>query len=155
LASHLKSNCNPSGAQIPYTFARLSFSAFTYIIPVTAGQKCIRLYFNPASYPKFDTFIARFSAKAGVFTLLSNFSPSLKADTLLREYFISIEEDQILNITFTSSVSDSHAFINGIEILSMPPISITPRLTMRGFLISASKACTASRTALLSRWYTE
>ncbi|XP_062160589.1 receptor-like protein kinase FERONIA [Alnus glutinosa] len=112
----------PSAAQIPYTSARLSLSAFTYIIPViTAGQKCIRLYFNPDSYPKFDSSIARFSVKAGGFTLLRNFSPSLKADTLLREYFISIEEDQMLNITFNPSVSDSHAFINGIEILSMPP----------------------------------
>jgi hypothetical protein len=112
---------SPSGALIPYSSARLSLSAFTYIIPVTAGQKCIRLYFNPDSYPKFDSSIARFSVKAGDFTLLSNFSPSLKADPLLREYFISIEEDQMLNITFTPSVSDSHAFINGIEILSMPP----------------------------------
>jgi hypothetical protein len=112
---------SPSGAQIPYTSARLSFSAFTYIIPVTAGQKFIRLYFNPAPYPKFDSSKAQFSVNAGGFTLLSNFNPSITADSLRREYFISIDEDQKLNITFTPSVSDSHAFINGIEILSMPP----------------------------------
>jgi hypothetical protein len=109
-----------SAAQTPYTTARVSLSAFTYMFPVTAGRKYIRLYFNPDLYPKFDSSIAQFSVKAGRFTLLSNFIPSLKADTLLREYFITIDEDQELNITFTPSFSNSHAFINGIEILSMP-----------------------------------
>jgi serine/threonine protein kinase len=116
-----------STEKVPYANARLSLSAFTYMFPVTAGQKFIRLYFYPASYHNFDRFNALFSVKAGRFTLLSNFSASLTADadggsgdTILREYCVNIEEDLRLNLTFTPSVANSYAFVNGIEILSMP-----------------------------------
>ncbi|KAF5480169.1 hypothetical protein F2P56_000935 [Juglans regia] len=114
--------------QVPFTDARLSLTPFTYVFNVTAGQKFVRLYFYPASYSKFDRSNALFSVKVGGFTLLSNFNASLNADaggsgpTISREYCVNIEEDQRLNITFTPtpSVYNSYAFINGIEILSMP-----------------------------------
>jgi hypothetical protein len=118
----------PVAIQVPYATARLSLSAFTYMFRVTAGQKFIRLYFYPASYRNFDRSKALFSVKAGRFTLLSNFNASLTADadddpgdTIFREYCVNVEEDQRLNITFTPSISNSYAFISGIEILSMPP----------------------------------
>ncbi|XP_048433969.1 receptor-like protein kinase FERONIA isoform X2 [Pyrus x bretschneideri] len=119
--------------QIPYTTVRLSRSEFTYRFNLTAGQKFIRLYFYPVSYPDFDRSEALFSVKAGGFTFLNNFNASVNADadayeegTLYREFCINIEEEeQILNITFTPSRSkaspDAYAFINGIEIVSMPP----------------------------------
>ncbi|KAB1202170.1 Receptor-like protein kinase FERONIA [Morella rubra] len=117
-------------AQVPFATARLSLSPFTYLFPVTAGQKFIRLYFYPASYSNFDRSKGLFSVKADRFTLLRNFNASLTADadgdsavTIYREYCVNVEEeDQRLNITFTPSpsVSNSYAFINGIEILSMP-----------------------------------
>ncbi|GMY12861.1 receptor-like protein kinase FERONIA [Fagus crenata] len=114
-------------AQIPYTTARLSFSTFTYTFPVTSGQKYVRLYFYPASYDTFDRSKALFSVKAGTFTLLHSFNASLTADadgdpgdTIYREFCVNIEKDQRLDITFTPSDSNSFAFINGIEILSMP-----------------------------------
>jgi serine/threonine protein kinase len=116
---------------VPYADARLSLSAFTYTFPVTSGQKFIRLYFYSASYSNFDRYNALFSVTAGRFTLLSNFNASLTADadrgsggTIFREYCVNIEEeDQRLNLTFTPSpsVATAYAFINGIEILSMPP----------------------------------
>ncbi|KAB1211554.1 Receptor-like protein kinase FERONIA [Morella rubra] len=114
---------------VPFATARLSLSPFTYLFPVTAGQKFIRLYFYPASYSNFDRSKGLFSVKADRFTLLINFNASLtadadgdSADTIYREYCVNVEEDQRLNITFTPSptVSNSYAFINGIEILSMP-----------------------------------
>ncbi|XP_068336084.1 receptor-like protein kinase FERONIA [Pyrus communis] len=122
-----------SGPQIPYTTVRLSRSEFTYRFNLTAGQKFIRLYFYPVSYPDFDRSEALFSVKAGGFTFLNDFNASVNADadayeegTLYREFCINIEEEeQILNITFTPSRSkaspDAYAFINGIEIVSMPP----------------------------------
>ncbi|XP_059659097.1 receptor-like protein kinase FERONIA [Cornus florida] len=92
------------------------------------GQKFIRLHFYPSKYPKFEPSKAFFTAKANQFTLLSNFSASLTAaslgsDSLFKEFCINVEdEDQTLNITFTpsSTPSDAYAFINGIEIVSMP-----------------------------------
>jgi hypothetical protein len=126
---------------VPYANARLSHSVFTYTFPVTAGQKFIRLYFYSASYLDFDRSKALFSVKAGGFTLLSNFSASLTADaagdprdTIIREYCVNIEEDQMLNITFTPSVvANAYAFINGIEILSMPTNLYYTRSDNRGF----------------------
>ena len=116
-----------SASQVPYTTARLSVSPFTYIFPITSGQKFIRLYFYPASYGNFDRSKALFSVKAGSFTLLQDFNASLTADadghphdTISREFYVNMVEDERLNLTFTPSDSKSFAFINGIEILSMP-----------------------------------
>ena len=114
-------------SQVPYTTARLSVSPFTYIFPITSGQKFIRLYFYPASYGNFDRSNALFSVKARTFTLLQDFNASLTADadghphdTISREFYVNMVEDERLNLTFTPSDSKSFAFINGIEILSMP-----------------------------------
>ncbi|KAK1584327.1 hypothetical protein Q3G72_031975 [Acer saccharum] len=112
---------------IPYMSARLSSSQFSYTFNLTPGQKFIRLYFYETSYQNLDGSKAFFSVKAGSFTLLSNFSTSLAAyfsgqDTILKEFCVNVQENQNLDITFTPSqdYKDSYAFINGIEIVSMP-----------------------------------
>ncbi|XP_020233031.1 receptor-like protein kinase FERONIA [Cajanus cajan] len=112
----------------PYTSARLSHSNFTYSFPVTPGPKFLRLFFYSTSYLNFDRPKAYFSVKAGEFTLLQDFNVSLNADaaddpddTLFREYCINVEDGERLNITFIPSTTESYAFINGIEIVSMPP----------------------------------
>ncbi|KAJ9173187.1 hypothetical protein P3X46_016350 [Hevea brasiliensis] len=115
-------------SQVPYTTARLSGSPFTYTFPVTAGQKFVRLYFYPARYQGFDRSKDFFDVKAGPYTLLRNFSATFYArgwntSTFIKEYCINVEKDQQLNITFAPSVGSSngsYAFINGIEIVSMP-----------------------------------
>ncbi|GMI69066.1 FERONIA [Hibiscus trionum] len=112
---------------IPYSTARLSYSEFTYSIPVTAGPKFIRFYFYPTSYPGFEdpSVKAFFSVKAGPFILLLNFSALLHARgelTVVKEYCANVDEGQRLDLTFTPSpdISNSYAFINGIEVVSMP-----------------------------------
>lgn len=122
------SSQSSSTEQVPYTTARLSHSQFTYSFPVTSGQKFIRLFFYPASYPGFDRSNALFTVKSGSFTLLKDFNASLTADadsidTISREYCINVDDGQRLNLTFTPSTrtnQDAYAFINGIEIVSMP-----------------------------------
>ncbi|KAJ0100626.1 hypothetical protein Patl1_21730 [Pistacia atlantica] len=88
--------------------ARLSYSPFTYIFNLTAGQKFIRLYFYPTSYPDFDSSKAFFSVKAGSFTLLSNFSALHSAAAIGQDVF------------FREFCVNAYAFMNGIEIVSMP-----------------------------------
>ncbi|XP_034708308.1 receptor-like protein kinase FERONIA [Vitis riparia] len=113
---------------VPYSTARLSRNEFTYSFPLTAGQKYIRLHFYPSSYGEFDGSKAFFSVKTGGgYTLLSNFSAALAAEdlrkeTIVREFCIYFnEEGEKLNITFTpTAAADAYAFINGIEIVSMP-----------------------------------
>ncbi|KAL6287657.1 hypothetical protein ACE6H2_012047 [Prunus campanulata] len=117
-----------SVSQVPYTTARLSLSEFTCKVSLSTGQKFIRFYFHPVSYgPGFDRSKALFSVQAGGFTLLHDFNASVTADafgaeTLRREFCLNIDEGQSLTITFTPSraIPDAYAFINGIEIVSMP-----------------------------------
>ncbi|XP_058187727.1 receptor-like protein kinase FERONIA [Rhododendron vialii] len=114
---------------VPYMTARISRSQFSYTFEVNPGQKFVRLHFFPVSYPGFESSQAFFTVKAGPYTLLSNFSASLTASALgkksfVREFCLNVVENQALTITFfpyPSSASDvAYAFINGIEIVSMP-----------------------------------
>ncbi|KHN30329.1 Receptor-like protein kinase FERONIA [Glycine soja] len=121
----------------PYTSARLSHSQFSYSFPVTAGPKFLRLFFYSTSYQNFDRSKAYFSVKVGPYTYtLQDFNTSLNADAdadddpgqpdiLFREYCINIRDHERLDIAFIPTITtqhqDSYAFINGIEIVSMPP----------------------------------
>lgn len=120
----------PQVSSVPYQTARVSHSEFNYVVPVTApGQKVVRLhFFATPSYGDFNSSKAFFSVKAAQYTLLSNFSPVLAAyaldvDGVVKEFCLHLEEGKsVLNITFTpvSSISESFAFINGIEVVSIP-----------------------------------
>ena len=113
---------------VPYQTARLSYSEFTYVFPVTPGPKFVRLYFYSASYSGFDMSKDLFTVKAGLFTLLGNFSASIFTDSLdqknfFKEFCVNVEMNQELNLTvipFPSTSFNYYAFINGIEIVSMP-----------------------------------
>ncbi|XP_058187700.1 receptor-like protein kinase FERONIA [Rhododendron vialii] len=115
---------------VPYMSARLSRWPFTYAFRVSPGQKFIRLHFYPTTYRGgFKRSKAFFTVKAGPYTLLSNFSASLTTDvsgldSLVKEYCVNVEENQPLIITFSPSLGGSsdeaYAFVNGIEIVSMP-----------------------------------
>ncbi|KAK9924896.1 hypothetical protein M0R45_033241 [Rubus argutus] len=112
--------------RVPYTTARLSHSEFTYQFSLTTGQKFIRLYFYPASYADFNRSKALFSVDVGGYSILQDFNASFTADdagveTIYREFCLNIDDEQSLYITFTpSKAKDAYAFINGIEIVSMP-----------------------------------
>ncbi|KAL8471786.1 hypothetical protein ACS0TY_029131 [Phlomoides rotata] len=122
------SSKSTSADQVPYKTARVSRSWFSYAFRVNSGQIIIRLHFNPSAYRGFKGLKDLFTVEAGSFTLLSNFSASLTADvlgvnSLTREYCLNIQENQLLDITFsaeTSQSKDAYAFINGIEIISVP-----------------------------------
>ncbi|XP_052489950.1 receptor-like protein kinase FERONIA [Gossypium raimondii] len=126
---------------VPYSTARLSYSQFTYSIPLTSGPKFIRLHFYPTSYPDFDdpSKKAFFSVEGGGFTLLRNFSASLhvvpEVPLIIKEFCINVDEGQRLNLTFTPSldITDSYAFINAIEVVSMPiNLYYTPKIDDHG-----------------------
>ncbi|GMY12868.1 receptor-like protein kinase FERONIA [Fagus crenata] len=127
-----KSSKPPKGGTVikaPYTTARISYYQFTYVFPVTLGPKFVRLFFSPASYDSgFERSTDFFTVKAGSFTLLKNFSASRLANSLhetelVKEFCINVEKNQILNLTFiplSTTFGNFYAFINGIEIVSMP-----------------------------------
>lgn len=114
-----------SADAIPYGTARISHSAFSYTFLVKPGQKFIRLHFNPGPYKGFQRYKDLFTVDAGSFTLLHNFSASLTANALglksfAKEFCINIQENQILHVVFSSQSQDTYAFLNGIEITSVP-----------------------------------
>ncbi|KAL0377607.1 UNVERIFIED_CONTAM: Receptor-like protein kinase FERONIA [Sesamum radiatum] len=96
---------------------------------ISADPKIIRLHFNSATYRGFRGLRDLFTVEAGPFTLLNNFSASLTADALglnsfAKEFCLNIQENEQLILTFSpatsSSLDSTYAFINGIEIISVP-----------------------------------
>ncbi|KAI3911421.1 hypothetical protein MKW98_010308 [Papaver atlanticum] len=119
---------DPSVAEVPYMTARIFTSNFTYSIPVGSGRKTVRLHFYPASYDGRNASNAIFSVSSGGYTLLKNFSVSQTAEALnyafiVKEFIINVDSGRV-NITFTpsSNYTNSYAFVNGIEVISMPDI---------------------------------
>ncbi|XP_047958637.1 putative receptor-like protein kinase At5g39000 [Salvia hispanica] len=112
----------------PHQTARLSKSKFSYSFQVNAGQKIIRLHFNPTTYRGFKGLKDLFTVEACSFTLLSNFSASITAgalgvNTFAKDFCLDIPENQQLQIVLSAESSpslDTYAFINGIEIISVP-----------------------------------
>ncbi|KAL0365758.1 UNVERIFIED_CONTAM: putative galacturonosyltransferase 3 [Sesamum angustifolium] len=115
---------------VPYNTARISLSQFSYTFQLNPGQKLIRLHFNTlpltSSYSSpFKPFHDLFTVEAGPFTLLSNFSASataraLSLNTFVKAFCITIQENQPpLDLIFSPTPS-FYAFINGIEIISLP-----------------------------------
>ncbi|KAI4366715.1 hypothetical protein MLD38_022556 [Melastoma candidum] len=114
---------------VPYNYARLSTSPFTHTFVLEPGPKFIRLHFSVADYnsENFTKSNAVFTVKAGEYTLLKDFRPSLAADYLkstnfYKEFVICVGKNQPLILRFSPSVAepDSYAFVNGIDIISMP-----------------------------------
>ncbi|XP_022012786.2 receptor-like protein kinase FERONIA [Helianthus annuus] len=88
------------------------------------GPKYLRLHFYPATYSGLHTEQSFFSVSSNGYSLLTNFSAFLAASFMakshvVKEFLIYVKDAQILNVTFTPS-PNAYAFINGIEIVSMP-----------------------------------
>ncbi|XP_010435807.1 PREDICTED: putative receptor-like protein kinase At5g39000 isoform X1 [Camelina sativa] len=113
--------------QVPYMKARIFRSEFTYTFPVsTPGWKLLRLFFYPTRYGSgFDAAPSFFDVNVNGFTLLRNFSvdSTVKASkqvskSLIKEFIVPVHQTY-LKLTFTPS-PNSLAFVNGIEIVTMP-----------------------------------
>ncbi|KAK1272295.1 Receptor-like protein kinase FERONIA [Acorus gramineus] len=118
----------PGVPMVPYMTARIFQTPYTYSFPVTPGRKFVRLHFYPSNFtdPKFVTPDSFFSVSVGPYTLLNNFSALLTAQAMsynyiIKEFSVNISSST-LNLTFTPSPANkkAFAFVNGIEIVSMP-----------------------------------
>ncbi|OVA13696.1 Protein kinase domain [Macleaya cordata] len=119
---------DPSVAEVPYMTARIFRSEFTYSFPVGSGRKFVRLHFYAASYAGLNASNAIFSVTSGPYVLLRNFSVSQTTEALnyafiVKEFSVNVENGRV-NVTFTpsSNFTNSYAFVNGIEVVSMPDI---------------------------------
>ncbi|MCH81996.1 feronia receptor-like kinase [Trifolium medium] len=138
-----------SNAQTPYTTARISLSNFTYYFPIITNYTVfLRLHFYPTSYQNFDRSNSLFSVEVNNnLTLLKDFNPLLWLDhvddvtPIIKEYCIQIKPNEKLNITFIpNNINQSHpsyAFINGIEVVSMPSFLYYTNLTDTNYHIKS------------------
>lgn len=115
-------------SDVPYMNARIFQSQATYQFSLqnSTSRTLIRLHFYPSSYPNFNISTSYFSVIAGGLTLLNNFSASLGAEALsqayfIKEYYLSPSQFPTLNLTFKPN-AQSFAFVNGIEVISTPPL---------------------------------
>ncbi|KAG1326179.1 receptor-like protein kinase ANXUR2 [Cocos nucifera] len=120
---------------IPYMTARIFTSESTYMFAVSDKDRhWIRLHFYPSTYNNLNPEDAYFSVTAsGGITLLHNFSAHVTAQALtqayiVKEFSIPPSSDGALSLTFAPSDKhpNSYAFVNGIEIISMPNIFAEP-----------------------------
>jgi serine/threonine protein kinase len=126
--------------QVPYMTGRIFPSSFTYSFPLGTGRKFIRLHFYASNYSSRASSDGIFSVTAGDVTLLTNFSVYQTANALnygylVREFSVNVTATS-LDLCFTPSPNhnNSYAFVNGIEIVSMPDLfgASTPFLVMGG-----------------------
>ncbi|GMI66226.1 MEDOS 2 [Hibiscus trionum] len=115
-----------SVTQVPYMTARVFRDQFTYSFPVSPGLKFLRFYFYPVQYSSFDGTTSFFSVTANNHLLLNNFSASLTLSvedgqpaSLIKEFMVPCFETEKLNVSFSPS-PNTWAFVNGIELVSMP-----------------------------------
>uniref|UniRef100_A0A0C9S7Y8 non-specific serine/threonine protein kinase n=1 Tax=Wollemia nobilis TaxID=56998 RepID=A0A0C9S7Y8_9CONI len=120
-----------SVADVPYMTARIFTAAATYSFPVSPGRYFLRFHFYPSAYGSRQPSDALFGVTANSFTLFHNFSTSQTADAftqafLLREFSLNVSSNSI-NVTFTpASKKGAYAFVNGIEVVSMPDLFQNP-----------------------------
>ncbi|KAH1131000.1 hypothetical protein J1N35_002378 [Gossypium stocksii] len=111
---------------VPYMTARTFRDKFTYSFTVSVGLKFLRFYFYPVQYSGFDATTSFSSVTANGHLLLKNFSAYLTLSavdgqpaSLSEEFVVPCFETEKLNVTFSPS-PNSLAFVNGIEVVSMP-----------------------------------
>ncbi|XP_057435420.1 receptor-like protein kinase FERONIA [Lotus japonicus] len=148
---------DPAVPQVPFMTARVFFAPYTYSFPVASGRKFLRLYFYSASYSGLNASDALFGVEAQSYTLLRNFSVSqntlaLNYAYIVKEYSINVEGGT-LNVTFrpSTNASNAYAFVNGIEVVSMPDIySSTDGTTM---IVGTDSAVTIDNSTVLENLY--
>ncbi|CAH2065226.1 unnamed protein product [Thlaspi arvense] len=116
-----------SGSDI-YQTARVFTGVSSYKFSVARGRHWVRLHFNPFNYQNFQMGSAKFAVSSQTHVLLSDFT--VKSSRLVKEYSLNVTTDDLV-LTFTPSGS-SFAFVNAIEVISVPDTLITalppPRL---------------------------
>ncbi|KAF8396675.1 hypothetical protein HHK36_018300 [Tetracentron sinense] len=115
---------NSNSIDLPlYQTARILDGISQYTFPISKpGRHWIRLYFFPFVYTNYNMSMANFSVSAQDFVLLSNFQ--LQKDSMVKEYSVNITSNKLV-LSFTPSDSSSFAFVNALEVVSVPDEIIT------------------------------
>ncbi|MCO5560861.1 hypothetical protein L7F22_014481 [Adiantum nelumboides] len=107
--------------------ARIFTTTTSYSFPVSPGRYWVRLYFYPFAYQQFDPSRAVFSVTADLYTLFFNVnildaiaSDNYESSFLFKEYSIIVRGTFLILTFIPNSMELGYAFVNAIEVLSMP-----------------------------------
>ena len=126
---------------IPYVTARVFTMEAVYNFSVNPRDRhWVRLHFYPSSYNGIAAGGFHFSVSTSTgITLLRNFSvytytKALSQAYIIREFSLPPTPAGFLTLTFTPTPmgNETYAFVNGIEVVSMPDIFVDPAI-MVGF----------------------
>ncbi|KAL5581104.1 hypothetical protein UlMin_013546 [Ulmus minor] len=121
LASTTLKSITSSDESRLYQTARIFSETSKYTFPIQQqGRHWIRLYFFPFVYQTFNLSSAKFSVSTETHDLFSDFSAD-KAS--VKEFCLDVTSNSLV-ITFIPS-GNSSAFINGIEVVSVPDVIIS------------------------------
>ncbi|KAK4785513.1 hypothetical protein SAY86_002202 [Trapa natans] len=110
------SSSNSNGSSPFYKTARIFTGTTKYTFPITQkGRHWIRLYFSPFVYNSYNMSSAKFTVSTESFVLLNSFTTT---SSVTKEYSVNVTSDS-LTVTFSPS-SNSFAFLNAIEVVSVP-----------------------------------
>lgn len=142
LLANTATKSDSSSDDLPlYQTARIFTGTSKYTFSVGSNRRYwIRLYFFPFVYDTYNMSTANFSVSTQNHVLISNFSP--KAGSAMKEFSENVTSDTLV-ITFAPS-SDSFAFLNALEVVSVPnelisddAITITPSGKFKGLVTQA------------------
>lgn len=104
-----------------FSTARIFSGPSKYTFPISqSGRHWVRFHFYPFNYQNYDMNSAVFSVFSQQTTLLSDFTPK---NATVREYSVNVTSNDLV-ITFSPS-SNSFAYVNAIEVVSVPDILIS------------------------------
>ncbi|KAK4835064.1 hypothetical protein QYF36_004755 [Acer negundo] len=121
-------NSVPTNYSDLYNSARIFTSVSNYSFSIKKqGRHWIRLHFFDFNHPKFNLSNAKFSVSTHKFTLIREFKPRSGdgSGSFVREYCLEIDSDRLV-VTFSPFVN-SFAFVNALEVVSIPDELIPQR----------------------------
>ncbi|KAF2318646.1 hypothetical protein GH714_009535 [Hevea brasiliensis] len=116
---------DPSLFQTARIFNETSFYTFSVN---KSGRHWIRLYFFPFVFRSYNLSTAKFCVSAQNFTLIKEYQPKVNPE--VKEFSFNVTSDRLV-LTFTP-FANSIAFINALEVFSLPDELIPPGATTIG-----------------------
>ncbi|PUZ64177.1 hypothetical protein GQ55_3G122700 [Panicum hallii var. hallii] len=108
-----------------YQTARIFAVSSSYAFKLkNRGRHFVRLHFFPFKYQTYDLTTANFKVSTQDVVLLNNFTASSSSSPVFREYSLNITRDMLI-LTFVPLGNNTQAFINAIEVISVPDDLIT------------------------------
>ncbi|KAI3886898.1 hypothetical protein MKX03_019109 [Papaver bracteatum] len=148
LVSNVNISSSTSSSLLPlYLTARVFSSESTYSFFIShTGRHWLRLYFCPLPHPSYNLTSAVFIVTTDEFVLLHDFNVPNQNTSVFKEYLININSDKFL-LKF-SPKKNSYAFINAVELVSVPDTlisdsatAVSPLAEFRGLSSYALEVC--------------